>query len=231
MRKNPSYSVFLQCSQFTEDPFWQQQFNECAHGKFPRGVKFKYNPETSSGILSIRRQTGQATTYTINEQDEPEKVYNLIQNIFKTIGIFSATDDELKKAEIEEIRAGTISEQEWKKIRRKKDRQRMIMDYAIEMKNKYSLTRKQTSQLYHTIQKGIASHAIESRDVVVKKNNITQIKTIEYDNDSGRFYCINADRDEPSSTAKGKSDVIQVKDIWEKCKKQFLPAHIKDRKK
>jgi len=230
MRKTPNYSIFLQCSEFTEDPFWQQQFNECAHGKFPRGVKFKYNQDTSSGILSIRRQTGQPTTYTINDHDEPEKVYNLIQNIFKTMGIFSTTDDEIKKAEIEEIRAGCITEQEWKKIRRKKDRQRMIMDYAIEIKNKYDLTSKQTNHLYHTIQKGIASHAIESRDVVVKKGNITQIRTIDCDA-SGRFYCVNADRDEPASTAKSKSDVVQVKDLWEKCRKQLLPAPTNSRKK
>lgn len=36
------YPIFTECAQFTIDPYWQQVFEECSKGHFPRGSGNKW---------------------------------------------------------------------------------------------------------------------------------------------------------------------------------------------
>ena len=223
MPKQPSYQIFLKCKEYTNDSFWQQQLIECANGKFPRGITYKV-VAPGTGILSIRRNSNAPTIYNISDTDEPEKVFSLIQNVFRSIGITSHTDNENVKAEIEKIKEKTDCDMSWKQIRQKKARFIMIVNYTMALSKKYNLNHAETMQLYKTICDGITFHAILSDDIIVKKNNIIRIKTLAR-NQSGEFYCTRDFKDDTSTV--NKEEITYIKDLYDKCKDCLVKQHIK----
>jgi len=218
MRKTVNYEIFDKCKEFTDDPFWQNLFDECHHGKFPRGIKFKYNQDAKAGLLSIRRPNGQSTTYEVKDDACPETVFELVQNIFKLSGITSMQDNENVKSNVESTRKESLEDKEWKKIKTKKDRQILIMNYCIAMQKQLGLTREQVQSLYKTVSNGVSSKAIDSKDITVKRGNITSIKNINFE--GMQFYCVNKPKDD--STSKTTTDAINVNKLWEKCRKQVV---------
>lgn len=217
MPKNPVYNIFLDCKKFASDPFWIQQFDDCSNGKFPRGIKYKYIQSTKNGILHIKRPNGTTVEYNIQDTDDPEKIYNLIQNVFKSMGISSSIDSDVLKNEMEFQRIETSNKDSWTEIRQKKARQIMVINYCIAYSIKHNLKPKQKNQLYNTIWYGISGNSITSNDIIVVDGNITIVNGVEFSEETGKFYCKHTAKDDSSTTV--KSNIIHMKDLWEKCKK------------
>lgn len=86
----------------------------------------------------------------------------------------------------------------WTKIKRKNIKQQLINNYIIAMNIKYSLSRKATENLQHTIYDAFYFPTHISSDVIIKNGAISRIKDIEYVKEWKMFY--NKKYDNPNWT-------------------------------
>ena len=174
IKKEIVYPIFLECSNLIDDIFWKNIFEDLSYGKCPYGTYI------SKDFICCNYKNKEFS-YKI-EKTNPGQLYDDMYIIFtKKLGLMSHKDKIEKKinfttieAEIKECRKN------WSSIRKKNIKDLLIENYVISMKNKFSLTLKQTQNLLSTIFIGMVFKVLTVKDIVYEDGVIKNINGITY---------------------------------------------------
>jgi hypothetical protein len=174
MKREIQWPYFLECTQFCDDIFWENIFEELAYGKAPFGTYI------SKGFLTCSYK-GKEFSYKIQRKD-PEILYNDIYKLLTDkIGILSHKEKIQKKLIFHELEKNIKeSRHEWGSIRRKNIKDTLYEKYVIDMKKKYSLSNKQSKYLLSVILLSIMFKNISTKDIEYKDNKILNISGLEF---------------------------------------------------
>lgn len=188
-RQKVVYSFFLECSQWTLDPYWQAIFEKMTSGKFPRGFTFKLTEgSTNSGILTYKK--GTRTIKLEIGKDAQEDVRKIIAFYQTNGGIFSATDQQ--KFNTEAKKRGQIDtdvkEKRWTDIKKKKVKKLFLLDYVGRVAKAYNLTDKERKYLIAFLNLGFFLGYLRNTDVTFEDGAIQEISGVVFDEKNRKFY-------------------------------------------
>ncbi|MDX1471861.1 MAG: hypothetical protein R3213_10220, partial [Flavobacteriaceae bacterium] len=115
---------------------------------------------------------------------EPEHIFNTLINIFREkLSLYSATDLQIKKDEIDQIQNEDPINMdcEWKKLKPRTIKTMLIMNFVNKIREERGLTIKQAKSLLHTIQLAFQFKKLNSDDIVYKDREIKEINGLVYD--------------------------------------------------
>lgn len=184
MQKPTVFPIFLECLSYTLDPYWQQVFEDCSRGKFPKGSGI----DSSGNSVFFKSQTNNAQSFKLEK--EPELLFKQLKELFNTkLGMRSKKDRsniceeiEVLKEQLELLYTGT-----WTSIRKKSIKDALIRNFVLELKELYSLDSTQTSQLKELLQIGFLFNWILPESVVYDDKKISEIKGLVYDESIKKF--------------------------------------------
>ena len=216
IRRKPSastkpalYQLFFECSQYTLDPYWQQVFEECSRGKFPKG----------SGInvdRTIIRFNRDNNYFTYKLKKSPEQVFQDLKKLFQEqLNLKSNQDRQEIRDELDDI-CRNLQETftgSWQKIKRKKIKDPIIRRYILDLKEKYDLNDKETAEVSQIIKLGFLFNWI-ANDKVKYKNQLILNITILHFNKKDRSF----ELEEPDVNYKReyKPKRIRLSSLWMK---------------
>lgn len=174
-KKEIIYPVFLECTQFTEDSFWELIFEDLAHGTSPNGTYI------NKGSICCSYK-GKEFSYKIERKD-PEELYTDIYSLLtKKLGILSQKEKMKKRLSFRQMESNIMeSHHEWSNIRKKNVKEVLFEKYVIKMKNQHDLTIKQTKFLLSIILLSIMFKTITNDDIVYEGDSIQNIKGITFE--------------------------------------------------
>ena len=174
LKKELIYPILLECCHYTKDIFWENIFEDLAYGKTPYGTYISKN------YLCCRYKKKEFT-YKIEKKD-PKVLHDEIYSILnQKLGILSNQEKLNKKKDFTEIEANIKgSRKNWSDIRKKNIKKLLLEIYVINMKNKYSLSVKQTKYLLSIILMAIVFKVIIVSDIEIENGYIKNIKGINF---------------------------------------------------
>lgn len=183
--KRVLYPVFAECAQFTLDPYWQQVFDECAKGKFPRNSGIDSEGKT---VYFRKNNTKSYTSYTLKEN--PEEVFKDLKKLFQDqLHFKSKRDRQELRAELDVI-CKDLQETytgSWQTIKRKKIKDPIIRRYILDLKEEYNLNDVETAEVAQIIKLGFLFNWIASDEVDYQDQQIMNIKTLHFDAEERSF--------------------------------------------
>jgi len=173
------FPIFLECKEWTLDPYWKEIFDQCSLGKFPKGIKIKNN----SIIVNIKEKE------VFSLEGKSLDVFKTMMNIFKNkLNLISDRDLSSQKKDVEELKESLKETYDgtWKQIRPKKIKDILLLNYVINCKYKYKLPPEKVNKLYSLIKLGLVFKTITSDDIDYSDGIIHNIEGINFDDD-GQF--------------------------------------------
>tara|TARA_B100000902_G_C27234271_1_gene876523 strand:- start:104 stop:769 length:666 start_codon:yes stop_codon:yes gene_type:complete len=174
LKKEIVYPIFLECCQYANDNYWENVFEDLAYGKAPYGTYI------SKGFLccSYKKKDFSYKIERKNSKEIYDEVYNLLSN---KLGLLSQ-EDKIKKRKVFIDIENSLSDarKTWNDIRKKNIKELLIELYVTKMKNKYSLTIKQSRYLLSIIYVGLVFKVLTSKDINYSNGEIVSIKGIEF---------------------------------------------------
>ena len=159
------FPIFLDCKEWTLNPFWIELFDNCALGLFPKGIKLLKN---NILIISEEKQID------INGKNSFE-LYKIMMDVFKNdLEIISDRDKNKQSFEIINLKKKLKEKYNglWTDIKQKQNKNNLIMDFVINKKKEFNLNNIELKQLLTTIQIGFIFKKINSRLKVAQIYNI-----------------------------------------------------------
>ncbi len=212
------HPLFADCAQFTLDPYWQQVFEECSRGKFPRGSGI----DSEGKVVYFRNRTSNSNnsnnrnyvSYKIKKN--PEQIFKELKQLFQEqLNFKSIRDRQEIRAELDDI-CKNLQESftgSWQKFKRKKIKDQIIRRYILDLKDTYDLNDKETTQVSQIIKLGFLFNWIANDQVVYEDQRILDIMTLHFDPDDRSF-----ELDEPKTQYKReyKPKLAKLPTLWEK---------------
>lgn len=206
--------IFIDLSEQTSDTYWQHIFENCAYGKFPKGKGVGYK----NGELKVKK--GNDTTTIVLPDDNIDKCFKLVLNIFQNIAGMKSKKDESQRIKNIQDKIDDISDSNidtWNKIKKKKIREKILLLYTINLKNKLKLSDDETASLYTLLTQNIQNNVINNEDIHMNDGHITYICNLKYDPTRRYFYCT-----ETTGTVKNKKEntndksnkTINLEELW-----------------
>ena len=174
LKKEIVYPIFLECCLHTSDTFWENVFEDLAYGKTPYGTYI------SNDFLccSYRKKD---FSYKIERKDS-NQVHDEVHNLLVTkLGLLSPQERVRQKKVFDEYENNMkFSRNSWSSIRKKSIKELLIELFVTRMKNKHSLTLKQSRYLLSSINMGMVFKIITSDDIEYEDGCIQSIIGIEF---------------------------------------------------
>jgi hypothetical protein len=173
-KKEIIYPIFLECSPHTKDTFWENVFEDLAYGKTPYGTYI------SKDFLccSYRKKD---FSYKIERKDVKQVYDEVYKLLAKKLGLSSPQERARQKKAFDEIEENMrFSRNSWSSIRKKNIKELLIEIFVTRMKNKYSLSLKQSRHLLSSIFMAMVFKVITSNDIEYKDSGIQAIKGINF---------------------------------------------------
>lgn len=171
VNKELIYHYLLECCKHTSDPYWKSIFEDLAYGITP------YSTYLHNDVL-ICNSKDKEFAYKICSKSS-EILFNDLKTIFTVkLGIMSPS-------EILYNRNNLIQKQEadydnWSSIKKKNIKETIIENFAIDMKNKFSLTQQQTKYLIDIIVLMLILKIINNDDIIIQNSCISEIRGIQF---------------------------------------------------
>lgn len=209
------YPIFLECAQYTLDAFWQQVFEDCARGKFPKGCSIDHSGET---LYFKNKISKSVVIFKLN--DSPEQIFKELKVLFQDqLNIKSNIDREEIRAELDQI-CKTLQESftgNWQQIKRKKIKDPIIRRYILDLKERHKLSDRETAQVAQLIKLGFLFNWISNENVIYQDQQIVDIETLQFNEDDRTFQL------EEQITAgyrEYKPKMLKLANLWEKFLEQ-----------
>ena len=181
IKKEIMYPIFLECLKYTSDTFWENIFEDLAHGKTPYGTYINKNFLCCS-------YKNKEFSYKIENKD-PENLYNDVVFLFnKKLGILSMKDKINKKIDFENVEKDIqCDKNSWNNIRKKNIKDLLIESFVLEMKKEYSLDYKKAKKLLSYIYIAMIFKIISMKDVNYDNGKILSINGISFSQNDFTF--------------------------------------------
>lgn len=201
-KKIVQYPIFLECVNYIDDEYWIDLYNDFAVGKFPKGI---YISNNTLYIGSKWKNGG----YNLLDKD-PEIIANEVHDfIIQNTAIYSAQDINKRNQGRKEEKK-QIEVERFNQIKKKNEKEMLIVNYVLKMKNKLKLSWSETKDLFNIIKIGFITRQITSNDVNIKvKNGIVEIKKIsgiELKTEENKWILIN--------NVRIKEDIVILDDVF-----------------
>ncbi len=202
MPKELLYSCFLACTDYTDDNFWKNIFEELAFGVCPSSTYINKN-------YIISNSRGKEFVYKINPDLEPETlfwdVYNLLS---EKVGIKSTREIEEYKQNIDNSETIYVT---WSNIKKKTIRDAIILQYVLEQTDLYELSRSKSRELFNLINLGILLKFIVSKHIILNNGRIESIYGFLY---SKNDFIYTKNVDYASNTIEYNKFKIPMNELW-----------------
>ncbi len=174
LKKEIVYPIFLECCPYATDTFWENVFEDLAYGKTPYGTYI------SKDFLccSYRKKD---FSYKI-ERKEAKQVHDEVYHLLMTkLGLFSPQERVRQKKAFDDLESNMrFSRNSWSSIRKKSIKELLIELFVTKMKNKYSLSLKQSRYLLSAIFMAMVFKVITSDDIEYENGGIQAIDGINF---------------------------------------------------
>ena len=197
------YPIFTACEQFTIDDYWIGIFQNCAKGRFPKGLRYI----TSANTLVVRPVNSPSTRTRLARYDlpkDPKRSFDVMMNIFRTQLLLRSTDDirSYKQSLLEHTESDPVPEPKtWKDVVPKSKKEQLLIEYVSNLGNDHDMTPEETKAAYNVISAGISFKNILPKNIQIMTGKISEIDCIEVDPDTHEV-CITAFVQQTASTSK-----------------------------
>lgn len=176
LKKEIIYPVFLECCNYADDSFWENIFEDLAYGKSPYGTYINKNFLCCS-------YKNKEFSYKIERKDADELYNDIYKLLTNKLGILSNKEKLKKRVDFDntenKLREGR---QEWSDIRKKNIKDLLVERYVVDMKNKHSLSIKESKYLLSILFISMVLKVITSDDIKYYDGKIQHIDGIEFSN-------------------------------------------------
>jgi len=179
------HPVFLECKNYTLDPYWKEKFDNFSRNKFPQGIR--YDSTHQNLILKLDNKKTEIVALPI---DDPAYTFQTMMKILQDkLNMRSNRDVTLQKEEMNNFCSQNVYEMdcEWKKIKPKNLKDQLIMDYIAKVKEKHNLNDKEVKNLVSIIQIGFQFRSLSQDDVEFSNGIITDIRNLVFDKKTRKF--------------------------------------------
>jgi hypothetical protein len=174
MKREIIYPMFLKCSDYCNDNYWKNIFEDLAYGQTPYGTYI------SKGFFCCNYKNKEFS-YKIEKKDS-QKLYDDISSLCKKIGLLSHNDKIQKKIDFRNLENDIKEDREkWCNIRKKNLKDFLIENFVINMKKKYNLDNNQSKYLNYVIFLSMIFKIIGMKDVEYEDGEIKSIKGISFE--------------------------------------------------
>jgi hypothetical protein len=178
-----AYQVFQDFADMVDNPDWKAFFQKLYSGKFPHGYSYR------SQTLFFRKRT---KIEKLEILDSTKSTMTKVMQFFIVYGGYSNDKDDVNIFDIVVLQ--TPKYENWKDIRSKKTKQFFILKYIDELAANHELSDKEKMELVDTIHTGFLLKTIDGGDIEFQNKRITNIKTLEWDNEHREFVIPNLHR-------------------------------------
>lgn len=198
------YPCFLSCTEYTEDEYWKNIFEDLAFGITPQGAYISKN-------YIISNTKNKEFVYKINIDLEPETIFIDIYNLFsEKLGIKSVQEIEDFKNSID---SSELVFDSWNSIKKKSIRDSIILDYVTKKSNEFNLSRQKSRELLNTINLGILLKFISNKHIHYEDGEIVEIEGFEFE--QGNFIFTQT-TEYTSNTLEYNKYKLSMVDVWVK---------------
>jgi hypothetical protein len=158
--------IFAQAAHCTMDSFWIEALKYAHYGMSPRGTQI---------TLSFIKYKDQIE---ITKKD-PFGFLKQVKRAFRALGLDSPFDKHVYRLDelISECDAEIV---DWKKIRRKNNKDNLIIMFVREVGERYKLTTPQRNRLRLLLVSSLRLKKISSEDILISNNRIKSVKGLKY---------------------------------------------------
>lgn len=205
------YPCFLSCTEFTDDEYWKNIFEDLSFGITPSGTYI-------SKKYIISNVKNKEFVYKINIDIDSETMFWDIYNLFSDkLGLKSVQEIEEYKNTID---SSEIIFNSWNSIKKKSIRDSIIINYVTDKSEKYKLSRIKTKELLNMINLGILLKFISNKNIIYENGIVYEIEGFEFV--EGNFKFIKPNEYVPNQIEYNKYNVT-LSELWTK----FLEILIK----
>jgi hypothetical protein len=196
------YPCFLSCTEYTEDEYWKNIFEDLAFAITPQGAYI-------SKHYIISNTKNKEFVYKINIDLDPETIFIDIYNLFsEKLGIKSVQEIEDYKNSID---SSELVFNSWNSIKKKSIRDSIILDYVTKKSEEYNLSRARAKELLNTINLGILLKFISNKHIHYDDNEIKDIEGFEFKQDG---FVFTQTTEYSSNTLEYNKYKISLVDVW-----------------
>lgn len=181
------HPIFIECAEFTLDPYWQHVFEDCARGKLPRGSVI----DATGRVVHFRCKSSDSRNFiSYKLTGSPEKILQDLKKLFQEHLNLKSRKDRLDiGAELdiicEELQSSYSDT--WKNIKRKKIKDPIIRRYILDIKEQHNLTSKETAEVAQIIRLGFLFNWISNENVIYQDRRILDIINLRFDPEERTF--------------------------------------------
>lgn len=137
-KKTIVYPIFTKCAEHCKDDFWKQLFEDLAFSKTPKNIAIlSQQIVCTNGKKSCSKL---CQSYDFSQKTSTQIYEELIPFLQNNSSIFSIKDLKRKKKVIQDLKKELQEQrsQKWQQIKNNNLKKILILDFVIEMKNKYN---------------------------------------------------------------------------------------------
>lgn len=198
---NVIFPQFEECTKYTLDPFWIDQFQNFAQNKFPSELRFDQN--RNSLIFKHEKKNE-----VIALPDHPNELFSVMMDIMRnSLNLRSTRDLKIEKAEMDKIIEQRVCDTDcdWKNLKPRNLKDQLIMDYIGGLKEHYNLSPQETKNLIATVQIGFKFKYLSQDSVKYSKGKIRSIKGLQF-NPKKRSFVVPYNPGRVNTTRPAKND-------------------------
>jgi hypothetical protein len=214
VEKKIVHHIFQECMECTDDPYWQQFFDDCSRGKFPRGSSYDIANKTVC-IRSIKIPE----FYKIQPDADPEILFEDLRALFmEKLNLSSNEDQKTLNVEHDRLKAKSKAKYSanWADIGTKRIKNCIVRNFILTLAAKHSLTEDQTTQVYNLVKLGFMFGWIDNNHVLFEDRQITDITTLVF-NPTTKTFKFNI-KDVVVTAVKHKPKIVRMDSLWDKTK-------------
>lgn len=173
------FPIFEECKSFTLDSFWRDKFTEFSCNQFPPGMR--YDSTRKNLVLKI---DGKKTEFvSVNDNNPAETFQSMMRILRGKYDMRSSRDLKVQKKTIEEAmkKHEVDLNCEFKNIKPRNLKDRLIMNYISSLKIKHKLTDFEFNYLISVVQLGFQFRSLSTNDVVYADGAVTDITGLVFD--------------------------------------------------
>lgn len=173
------FPIFEECKSFTLDSFWRDKFTEFSCNHFPPGMRF----DAVRKNLVLKIDGKKAEFVSVNDNNPAELFQSMMYILRDKYDMRSSRDIKVQKKSIEDAmkKHETDLNCEFKNIKPRSLKDRLIMNYISSLKLKYKLTDAEFNYLISVVQLGFQFKSLTTADVVYAEGVVSEIKGLTFD--------------------------------------------------